>query len=139
MATHTFFVMVKPDGVARGLVGEIISRFERRGFTMNALRLLYPNQVARVIREHYEVHRTHSYYETLIEFSLSGPVIAMIWEGDVKVARQMIGATLPWEAVPGTIRGDLACRVPQNLVHCSDGIESAGREVELWKGLLDSL
>jgi nucleoside-diphosphate kinase len=101
------------------------------------MRYLQPRQISKIIPKHYEAHRDKSFYTDLVTFSLSGPIVAMVWEGDIKVARSMVGATLPWEALPGSIRGDYACTLPQNLVHCSDCIESATREVELWEVLFE--
>ncbi|HEY8530415.1 MAG TPA: nucleoside-diphosphate kinase [Paenibacillaceae bacterium] len=122
------FVMVKPDGVRRGLVGEIIGRFERKGLRLVAAKFL---RMSRELAErHYEEHRGRPYYEPLIEFVTSGPVMAMVWEGEQAVAagRQLIGKTNPLEAAPGSIRGDFALNTRQNLVHASDSAESARRE-----------
>ena len=128
------FVMVKPDGVRRRLVGEIIGRFERRGLTLAALKMLTPSR--ELAERHYAVHRERPFFGELVEFITSGPVVAMIWEGEsaVAAARQMMGATNPLEAAPGSIRGDFALEIGQNLVHGSDGPETAAQEIALWFG-----
>ena len=128
MEMERTFVMVKPDGVRRGLVGEIISRFERKGLRLVAAKFLrMPRELA---ERHYEEHRGRPYFEPLVEFVTSGPVMAMVWEGEQAVAagRQLIGKTNPLEAAPGSIRGDFALNTRQNLVHASDSAESARRE-----------
>lgn len=132
MTTRDFFVMAKPDAVKRGLIGEIISRLEKRGFKLLYMKFLYPSQIKTVIYEHYSEHKEKTFFENLITFSLSGPVCAMIWNGNIEVARLMIGDTLPWDAKPGTIRGDYSNFLPENLVHCSDSPESAVREMDIW-------
>lgn len=134
MATREFFLMAKPDAVRRGLIGEIISRFEKRGFSLTRCRLFTPSQ--ELVREHYKEHEGKSFYEGLVNFTLEGNVFAMIWSGNIQVARSMVGSTRPEDALPGTIRGDFSCSLPMNLVHCSDGPESATREVELWSPFL---
>jgi len=128
------FVMVKPDGVRRRLVGEIIGRFEQRGLTLAGLKLLTPSR--ELAERHYAVHRERPFFGELVEFITSGPVVAMIWEGEsaVAAARQMMGATNPLEAAPGSIRGDFALEIGQNLVHGSDGPETAAQEIALWFG-----
>lgn len=136
MASHQFFVMIKPDGVSRGLIGEIIRRFERKGFVLKGMKMVDSFNHRPLIETHYEIYKDQSFYSELISFITSGYVVAMIWEGNIKVARKMIGETLPWEAEPGTIRGDYACKLPHNLIHCSDGVENAKREVELWEKVL---
>jgi nucleoside-diphosphate kinase len=126
------FVMVKPDGVRRGLVGEILGRFERRGLKIVELRLIH---VSRELAEaHYGVHRDKPFFAGLVEFITSGPVVAMILEGEAAVtaARQMMGVTRPLEAAPGTIRADFALEVQENLVHGSDSAETAVQEIALW-------
>lgn len=127
---NTFFVMIKPDAVRRGLIGEILSRFERKGFTPLKMEMVTPSK--ELISEHYMGHSTSSFFEGLVNFTVSGHVIAIVFEGDFRVARGIVGNTIPWESAPGTIRGDLACKMPENLIHCSSSIESARREVELW-------
>jgi nucleoside-diphosphate kinase len=124
--------MVKPDGVRRALVGEIIGRFERRGLKIVELRMI---RVSRELaEEHYGVHRDKPFFQGLVEFITSGPVVAMILEGEgaVAAARQMMGSTRPLEAAPGSIRADFALEVQENLVHGSDSPETARQEIALW-------
>lgn len=126
------FLAIKPDGVQRGLVGEIISRFETKGFTLVGLKFL---NVSRELAEaHYDVHRERPFFPGLVEFITSGPVVAMVWEGDgvIAAARKMIGATNPLTAEPGTIRGDLGINIGRNIIHGSDAPETAQKEVSLW-------
>ncbi len=126
------FLAVKPDGVQRQLVGEIIRRFETKGFTLVGLKLM---QVSRELAEqHYDVHRERPFFPSLVDFITSGPVVAMVWEGDgvVASARKIIGATNPLTSEPGTIRGDFGVSIGRNLIHGSDAIETARREVSLW-------
>ena len=130
MSSTRFFVMIKPDGVKRGLVGEVISRFEKKGFVLHNMKMTIPSTT--IAEKHYEEHKGKAFFATLIKFTTSGPVIPMVWEGNIQVARNIVGATVPWEAKKGTIRGASACAMPANLVHCSDSIESAQREVSLW-------
>lgn len=128
------FVMVKPDGFKRGLVGEIVSRFERKGLTLTGARVL---KITReMAEEHYREHREKKFFGELVDFITSGPVFAMIWEGPdaVKHARAVIGKTNPAEAMPGTIRGDFALLVDSNVVHGSDSPESAEREIGIFFG-----
>lgn len=126
-------VLVKPDGVKRGLVGEVISRIERKGLTLAALEL---RQVERsVAEEHYAEHKERPFFGDLLEFITSGPVVALAVEGERAIAgfRQLAGGTDPVEkATPGTLRGDFALEVQYNLVHGSDSAESAERELKLW-------
>ncbi len=126
--------MVKPDGVARGLVGEIISRFERKGLTLEQIRKLTISED--LARDHYAEHVERPFFPELLEFITSGTVVAMEWSGDsaVSVARTMMGATDPKEALPGTLRGDLGLAVTHNLVHGSDSVESAQRELSIFFG-----
>ena len=131
MPVERTLVMVKPDGVRRGLVGEIISRFERKGFRIAGLKML---KMSRDLAEKfYSVHKGKPFFDALIEFITSGPVVAMVIEGDsaVKVARLMIGSTDGREALPGTIRGDYALSKTENVVHASDSVESANYEIGL--------
>lgn len=128
--------MCKPDCCSRKLVGEIISRFEKKGFTLLKARYLSGQENFTTIEEHYKEHEGKSFYSELVNFTVCGNIFAMIWEGNIQVARTMIGATLPWEALPGTIRGDFSCTLPANLVHCSDSLENANREVSLWQNLI---
>ncbi|PIG94176.1 nucleoside-diphosphate kinase [Gloeocapsopsis sp. IPPAS B-1203] len=126
------FLAIKPDGVQRGLVGEIISRFEAKGFTLVGLKFM---QVSRELAEqHYGVHREKPFFAGLVDFITSGPVVAMVWEGDgvITAARKMIGATNPLNAEPGTIRGDLGVDIGRNIIHGSDAPETATQEVSLW-------
>lgn len=132
MALERSFVMVKPDGVQRGLVGEVVSRLERRGLKLVAAKfMLVPRELA---ERHYEALREKPFFPGLIEFITSGPVLAMVWEGPdaIGLIRATMGATNPVAAAPGTIRADLAVNVGRNLVHGSDGPEAAAREIGLW-------
>lgn len=128
------FVMVKPDGVKRRLVGEVVARLERRGLTLVAMKMMQiPTALA---EEHYAAHKGKSFFPGLIEFITSGPVVAMVWEGPkaIEIIRTTMGATDPAKAAPGTIRGDLAVDIGENIVHGSDGPESAVREIGLFFG-----
>lgn len=131
------FVMVKPDGVRRGLVGEVIRGFERKGLTLKAMKLMTVD--ADLAAAHYAEHQSKPFYGELISFITSGPVVPMIWEGReaVQVARTLMGATDPAKAAPGTLRGDLAIDLTQNLVHGSDSEEAAAREIALYFGARD--
>ncbi len=125
-------ILVKPDAFARGLTGEIIARFERKGLRIAELkRMTVPREVA---EEHYAEHAEKPFFGDLVEFITSGPLVAMILEGEAAVAaaRQVIGSTNPLEAAPGSIRGDYALEVQTNLVHGSDSAESASRETSLF-------
>jgi nucleoside-diphosphate kinase len=125
-------ILVKPDAFARGLTGEIIARFERKGLTLAALKQL---TMTRALAErHYAEHEGKPFFAELVSFITSGPLVAMVLEGEqaVPAARQVIGATNPIEAAPGSIRGDYAIEVGQNLVHGSDSPASAAREVTLF-------
>lgn len=126
------FVMVKPDGVERGLVGEIIGRFERRGLRVVGLKMLTPDRA--LAERHYAVHAGKPFYDELVEFITSGPVVAMALEAPdaVKIVRQMMGALKPLDAAPGTIRGDFTVDVQKNLVHGSDAPDTAAAELALW-------
>jgi nucleoside-diphosphate kinase len=128
---HTF-VMVKPDGVRRGLVGEVVSRFEAKGLTLEKMRLLtIPTEMA---EQHYGEHVDKPFFGELVSFITSGPVVAMEWSGPdaVQIARTLMGATNPVEAPPGTIRGDFGTIISENIVHGSDSPESAERELGLF-------
>ena len=131
MAQRALF-MVKPDGVARGLVGEIVSRIERRGLSIRAMRLLWvsPEQAA----DHYAEHNEKPFYPGLVEFITSGPVVAMVIEGDsaVSTVRGMMGATNPLDSAPGTIRGDFALEIGENIVHGSDSPANGEREIAIY-------
>ena len=125
-------VLVKPDGVSRGLVGEVISRIERKGLKLAALEL---RTVERSVAEqHYAEHAEKPFFGELVDFITSGPTLAVVVEGEgaIKVVRTTMGATNPTDAAPGTIRGDFALSMPDNLVHGSDSPESAEREISLW-------
>lgn len=128
------FVAVKPDGVQRGLIGEIISRFEKKGFKLVAAKLIVVSQD--LAEKHYAEHQGKKFFNGLISFITSGPVFAMVWEGKGVVAsvRKMLGATNPLSSESGTIRGDFGCDMGRNLCHASDSIENGQREVELWFG-----
>jgi nucleoside-diphosphate kinase len=126
------FVMVKPDGVQRGLVGEIISRLERKGLKIVAMKMLkIPKELA---EEHYAEHKAKPFFSSLVSYITSGPVVAMVVEGKnaVKVVRKLVGATNPSEAEPGTIRGDFGLDLGRNVVHASDSMASAEREIGLF-------
>ncbi|MEW6173185.1 MAG: nucleoside-diphosphate kinase [Bacillota bacterium] len=126
------FVMVKPDGVQRGLTGEIIARFERRGYKLVGLKmLLIPTELA---ERHYGEHREKVFFRGLVDFITSGPVAAMVWEGKniVAAARDMLGATDPQKALPGTIRATYGIDIGRNVVHGSDSPESAQREIGIF-------
>jgi len=125
-------ILVKPDAFARSLTGEIIARFERKGLRIVALR--HMTVTAELAEQHYAEHSERPFFGELVEFITSGPIVAMVLEGSdaVKAARQVIGATNPLEAAPGSIRGDFAVEVGQNMVHGSDSPESAAREAALF-------
>ncbi len=126
------FIAIKPDGVQRQLVGEIIRRFEAKGFKLVGLKML---QVSRDLAEkHYDVHRERPFFGGLVDFITSSPVVAMVWEGTgvVAGARKIIGATDPLNSDLGTIRGDFGVNIGRNLIHGSDAIETAQREIALW-------
>ncbi len=125
-------VLVKPDGMQRGLAGEIISRLERRGLRLAGLKLL---QMDRALAErHYDIHRGKPFFEPLVGYITSAPIIAAVFEGTnaVDAVRSAIGKTNPVEAAPGTIRGDLALEIGRNLIHGSDSVENAGKEIALF-------
>lgn len=126
------FVMIKPDAVQRGLIGEIISRLERKGLKIVAMKML---NVSRELAErHYAEHREKPFFESLVSYITSAPVVAMVVEGKnaVKVVRTLVGATNPQEALPGTIRGDFGMDIGRNVIHASDSLESAEREISLF-------
>ena len=129
-------ILVKPDAFARGLTGEILARFERKGLTIRALRSLTVTR--ELAEEHYAEHSARPFFGELVDFITSGPIVASVLEGTdaVKAARQVIGATNPLEAAPGSIRGDFAIETATNLVHGSDSPESAAREAALFFGEL---
>jgi nucleoside-diphosphate kinase len=126
------FIAIKPDGVQRGLVGEIIKRFEAKGFTLVGLKLV---QVTRELAEaHYDVHKERPFFNRLVDVIISSPLVGMVWEGEgvIASARKLIGATNPLTAEPGTIRGDFGVSVGRNLIHGSDAPETAQKEIALW-------
>ncbi|HEX2703590.1 MAG TPA: nucleoside-diphosphate kinase [Solirubrobacteraceae bacterium] len=136
--TERTLILAKPDAYARNLTGEIITRFERKGLRPVALRVL---TVTRELAErHYAEHAERPFFGELVDFITSGPLVAMVLEGEsaIKAARQVIGATNPLEAAPGSVRGDFATQTAENLVHGSDGPDSAAREIELFFGDLPS-
>ncbi|MFN5855570.1 MAG: nucleoside-diphosphate kinase [Pseudanabaenaceae cyanobacterium] len=126
------FIAVKPDGVQRNLVGEIIGRFEKKGFKLVGLKLLQPSR--ELAEKHYDVHKERPFFGSLVEFITSGPIVALVLEGDgvVAASRKLIGATNPLTAEPGTIRGDFGANIGRNIIHGSDAIETAQREIALW-------
>lgn len=126
------FIAIKPDGVQRKLVAEVIRRFEAKGFTLVGLKLLMVNQD--LAEQHYDSLKEKPFFKGLVAFITSGPVVAMVWEGDgvVVAARKVIGATDPLNAEPGTIRGDFGANIGRNVIHGSDAIETAQREIALW-------
>jgi nucleoside-diphosphate kinase len=125
-------VIVKPDGVQRGLVGAILGRLERRGLKLAALRFL--NVSSELASKHYAVHEGKPFYQGLIEYITSGPVVAAVFEGKdaIAVVRASVGATNPANAAPGTIRGDFALEIGRNLIHASDSVENGAAESALW-------
>jgi nucleoside-diphosphate kinase len=138
MSSEKTLILVKPDGVRRSLVGEVISRIERKGYTVTSLRMLQPDRA--LLERHYEEHKGKPFFEPLVEFMMSGPIVAMVAEGNrvIEGFRSLAGVTDPTVAAPGTIRGDLArdqgTKVVQNIVHGSDSPESAAREIEIFFG-----
>lgn len=133
MAERTF-VMIKPDGVKRKLIGEIITRIEKKGYQITAIKMLEISED--LAREHYAEHVGKPFFDELIRFIMSGPVVAMVVEGEgvVKGISDMVGATNPKEAKPGTIRFDYATSITQNVIHRSDSVEKAEREIKLFFG-----
>jgi nucleoside-diphosphate kinase len=136
MSSEKTLILVKPDGVARGLVGEVISRIESKGYAIDALRMLQADRA--ILEKHYAEHIGKPFYEPLVEFMMSGPIVAIVASGNrvVEGFRSLAGVTDPTVAAPGTIRGDLArdqgTKVVQNIVHGSDSVESATREIEIF-------
>ena len=128
------FIIVKPDAVQRGLIGEIITRFERRGLKIVAMKMLDVSD--ELARKHYAVHEGKPFFDGLIDYITSSPVVAMVVEGTeaITLVRNTVGVTRPVEAAPGTIRGDFGIEVGRNLVHASDGPETAVSEIALWFG-----
>jgi nucleoside-diphosphate kinase len=134
LAAESTLVLIKPDAVERKLAGEILGRFEQRGLELRAAKLLTVDRS--LAEEHYAEHREKPFFGELVEFITSAPTLALVLEGAsaISVVRTTIGATNPTDAAPGTIRGDLALAMPNNLVHGSDSLESAQREIALWFG-----
>lgn len=128
------FIMVKPDGVQRNLVGEIVARFERKGFQLVGAKLLTVS--TELAEKHYAEHKERPFFGELVDFITSSPVFAMVWQGEnaIATARQMMGATNPKDSAPGTIRGDFGLTMGKNVIHGSDSPESAEREINLWFG-----
>ncbi|ALX47960.1 nucleoside-diphosphate kinase [Lentibacillus amyloliquefaciens] len=128
------FLMVKPDGVQRNLTGEIVNRFERKGFKLAGAKLMQISD--ELAKTHYGEHEDKPFFGELVQFITSGPVLAMVWEGDnvIATARSMMGKTNPLEAAPGTIRGDYGVTVGKNIIHGSDSPESAEKEINLFFG-----
>ncbi len=131
MAVEKTLVLVKPDGVKRGLIGEVISRFEKKGLKIRALKMIWLSKEK--AQEFYSVHKDKPFFNDLVEFITSGPIVAMVLEGDsaISVVRLMIGATDGRKAAPGTIRGDFALSIQDNVVHASDSPESFEREFKV--------
>jgi nucleoside-diphosphate kinase len=125
-------VIIKPDGVQRGLIGEIVGRLERRGLRLAAMKFMAVEKG--LAEQHYAVHKGKPFYEGLIQYITSAPVVVMAWEGSkaIEAVRQTVGATNPTNAAPGTIRADLALDIGRNLIHASDGPETAAFELGLW-------
>jgi nucleoside-diphosphate kinase len=128
------FIIIKPDAVQRGLIGEIVHRFERRGLKIVAMKFLQVSDA--LAREHYAVHAERPFFAGLIQYITSSPVVAMVVEGTnaIAIVRNTVGATKPAEATPGSIRADFGVEIGRNLVHASDGPETAATEIALWFG-----
>lgn len=126
------FIMIKPDGVQRGLVGEVLKRFEQKGYYLRALKLVNVDRA--LAEEHYRDLSSKPFFPALVDYILSGPVVAMVWEGKAVVVtgRKLVGATNPLNSEPGTIRGDFCIDMGRNVIHGSDAVDSAQREIALW-------
>lgn len=126
------YVMVKPDGVHRGLVGEILKRFENRGYKLVALKMCSPTKEH--VEKHYADLAGKKFFPGLVQYMLTGPVVATVWEGTsaVKVGRKIVGETDPIDSLPGTIRGDFCVEKGRNIIHASDAVDSAEKEINLW-------
>jgi nucleoside-diphosphate kinase len=126
------FIMVKPDGVQRGLVGKIMKRFEQRGYKLVGMKMMTPSR--QHLEEHYQDLKEKKFFPGLITYMLSGPVVAMVWQGTavVSTGRKMLGATNPLDSAPGSIRGDFCIDTGRNILHGSDSVDSANREISLW-------
>mmetsp|Transcript_15914 Transcript_15914/g.17967 ORF Transcript_15914/g.17967 Transcript_15914/m.17967 type:complete len:155 (+) Transcript_15914:105-569(+) len=134
MAREQTYIMIKPDGVLRNIIGEIIARFEKKGFKLVALKMMTPSKP--LLEEHYADLKEKKFFPGLIAYMSSGPVVCMVWEGldAVKTGRKMLGATNPKDSEPGTIRGDLCIDIGRNICHGSDSVEAANKEIALWFG-----
>ena len=132
MCTEKTFIMIKPDGIQRGLLGEIISRFEKKGLKFIALKMIHIDK--KLAEMHYAEHRGKPFYKGLIEFITSGPVVAGVLKGEnaIKIVRKLVGATSPDNAEPGTIRGDFTINTGCNIIHASDSSDTANREMDLF-------
>jgi len=132
MADERTLILVKPDGVQRRLIGEIVGRFEKKGLALRGLKLLRLSKDQ--AEKHYAVHKERPFFASLVEFITSGPLVAMVWEGPdaIGLCRKLMGATKPQDAEAGTIRGDYATEVQENLVHGSDGPETAAYEIPIY-------
>lgn len=132
MAKEQTFVMIKPDAVQRGLIGNIISRFEQKGIKLVAMKLVSVSK--ELAKKHYEVHKGKPFFEPTVNYITSSPVVAMVLEGEnaINIVRTMMGKTNPVEATPGTIRGDFGQFIGRNIVHGSDGPDTAEFEINLW-------
>lgn len=130
--TERTFIAIKPDGVQRGLISSILSRFENRGFKLVGIKLCQPTES--LLRSHYDDLQEKPFFPSLLSYMLSGPVLATVWEGKdvVKQGRAILGATNPLQSAPGTIRGDFAIDMGRNVCHGSDSVESANKEIDLW-------
>lgn len=126
------YIMIKPDGVQRGLVGAIVQRFENKGFKLLALKMVSPTK--QLLEDHYADLKSKKFFPSLIEYMMMGPVVAMVWQGTGVVAtgRKMLGATNPADSAPGTIRGDFCIETGRNIIHGSDSVENAEKEINLW-------
>ncbi|KAJ8246439.1 hypothetical protein GJAV_G00267810 [Gymnothorax javanicus] len=126
------FIAIKPDGVQRRLVGEIIKRFEQKGFKLVGMKFLHASED--LLKDHYSEHQDRPFFAGLVEYMHSGPVVAMVWEGlnVIKTGRLMMGETNPADSKPGTIRGDFCIQVSRNIIHGSDSVESANAEIDRW-------
>ncbi|CEM29630.1 unnamed protein product [Vitrella brassicaformis CCMP3155] len=132
MAMERTYIMVKPDGVQRKVVGDIVGRFESKGYQLVGMKMVQPDRS--LLEDHYDSLKEKPFFPKLMDYMSSGPVIAMVWSGKDVVAtgRKMLGATNPLDSAPGTIRGDYAIDVGRNIIHGSDSVESAEREIGLW-------
>ncbi|XP_053231698.1 nucleoside diphosphate kinase isoform X2 [Podarcis raffonei] len=130
--TERTFIAIKPDGVQRGIIGEIIKRFEQKGFKLVAMKFMHASE--ELLKQHYIDLKDRPFYPGLVKYMNSGPVVPMVWEGlnVVKTGRVMLGETSPADSKPGTIRGDFCIQVGRNIIHGSDSVESAQKEINLW-------